>query len=90
LNTAIQKSKAPHSQPNSNAVQNVLNKSMTTDVEKPQYLSFTDFIKKRKIQVAKIFGKRRNRLIENEMYNKEALFHYEEEEHDVNDYPIKI
>lgn len=62
----------------------------TESIEKPQYLSFTDFVKKRRIQEVKALSRRRSRSIEKEMYEKDAL-HYEEEENDeIEEYPIKV
>jgi len=86
---AIQKSKAPHRQPN--AVHNVIKNTVPEQTEETQYLSFTDFVKKRKIQEAKSLGRRRSRLIEREMYDKDISFQYEEEEDDnIDEYPFKI
>ncbi|KAE9532705.1 hypothetical protein AGLY_009786 [Aphis glycines] len=89
LNMAIQKSKAPHRQ--SHAVHNVIKNTISEHTEETQYLSFTDFVKKRKIQEAKSLGRRRSRSIEREMYDKDVSYQYEEEE-DVNidEYPFKI
>lgn len=90
MNTAIQKSKAVHRQPN--AVEKVINNTVTESDEQPQYVSFTDFVKKRKIQEAKALGRRRARSIEKEMFDKELLYTVVEEENDykIEDYPIKI
>lgn len=87
----ILKSKAMHRQPN--AVQNTIKNIVTESIEKPQYLSFTDFVKKRKIQEAKALGRRRSKSIEKEMYDKENPSHnvYNETENDsIDDYPLKI
>ncbi|XP_060879871.1 putative ribosome-binding factor A, mitochondrial [Metopolophium dirhodum] len=89
LNMAILKSKAAHRQPS--AVHNVMKNTMTENTEETQYLSFTDFVKKRKIQEAKSLGRRRSRSIEKEMYDKDASSYYEEEEDDkIDEYPFKI
>lgn len=86
---AIQKSKAAHRQPN--AVTNVVKNTVTEYTEEPQYLSFTDFVKKRKIQEAKSLGRRRSRSIEKEMYDKDVPLHNEEEEDDkIDEYPFKM
>jgi len=88
---AISKSKAAHRQPS--AVHNVMKNTITENTEETQYLSFTDFVKKRKIQEAKSLGRRRSRSIEKEMYDKdESLYYdYEEEEDDkIDEYPYKI
>ncbi|KAL4119126.1 hypothetical protein QTP88_011978 [Uroleucon formosanum] len=89
LNMAISKSKAAHRQPS--AVHNVMKNTITENIEETQYLSFTDFVKKRKIQEAKSLGRRRSRSIEKEMYDKDESSYYEEEEDDkIDEYPFKI
>ncbi|XP_025196425.1 putative ribosome-binding factor A, mitochondrial isoform X1 [Melanaphis sacchari] len=88
LNTAIQKSKAAHRQPC--AAQNVMKNTVSEHTEDTQYLSFTDFVKKRKIQEAKSLGRRRSRSIEKEMYDKDVSWHYEEEDDNIDEYPFKI
>lgn len=89
LNTAVQKSKAVHRQPN--AVQVVANNTVTDSIDKPQYLSFTDFVKKRKILEVKALGRKRSRSIEKEMYDNDLSFYKEDEENDkIDEYPIKI
>lgn len=86
---AIQKSKAAHRQPH--AVHNVMKNTVPEHTEETQYLSFTDFVKKRKIQEAKSLGRRRSRSIEREMYDRDVSFQYEEEEDDnIDEYPFKI
>lgn len=88
LKTAVQKSKAPHRQ--ANAEQNVKN-IVTETIENPQYLSFTDFVKKRKIQEAKALGRRRSRSIEKEMYDNDlSLYDEEEENTQIDDFPFKV
>lgn len=80
-----------HRQPN--AVQNVIKNTDTESTEKPQYLSFTDFVKKRKIQEAKALGRRRSKSIEREMYDKEVASYdiYDDAENDnFDDYPLKV
>jgi len=66
--------------------------TVTEHTEETQYLSFTDFVKKRKIQEAKSLGRRRSRSIEKEMYDKDLSLNYEEEEDNdkINEYPFKI
>lgn len=67
--------------------------TVTESDEKPQYLSFTDFVKKRKIQEAKALGRRRAISIEKEMFDKELLqteIEEEENNYKIDDYPIKI
>lgn len=89
MNAAIHKSKATHRQ--SYAEQNILKHKSIESIEKPQYLSFTDFIKKRKIQEIKSLSKRRSRSIEKEMYDQDLLLDYEENEYsEIDEYPIKI
>jgi len=88
LNTAVRKSKAVHRQPN--AVQVVVNNTVTDSIDKPQYLSFTDFIKKRKILEVKALGRRRSRSIEKEMYDNDLLYKEDEENDQTDEYPIKI
>lgn len=89
---AIQKSKAVHRK--SNVAVN--DKNIASEViEKPQYLSFKDFVKKRKIQEVKALGRRRSNLIEKEMYDNDISLYYEEEEekeedNKIDDYPIKF
>lgn len=60
--------------------------------EQSQYLSFTDFVKKRKIQEAKSIGRRRSRLIEKEMYYNDVSFQYDDDEENnkIDEYPLKI
>lgn len=86
----ILKSKAVHRQPN--AVQNTMKNIVTESIEKPQYCSFTDFVKKRKIQEAKALGRRRSKSIEKEMFDKDIPSYdvYNEAENDIDDYPLKI
>lgn len=65
----------------------------TETIEKPQYLSFTDFVKKRRIQEAKALGRRRSKSIEKEMYEKDKLLYEEEEEEEndkIDEYPFKV
>lgn len=89
MNAAIQKSKASHRQPTT--VQNILNKNVTESIEKPQYLSFTDFVKKQKIQEVKALGRRRSRSIEKEMYDADLSLDYEEDvDNKIDEYPFKI
>lgn len=88
LNMAIKKSKALHRQPH--AVYNVIKNNVPEQTEETQYLSFTDFVKKRKIQEAKSLGRRRSRSIEREMYDKDISFQYEEEDDNIDEYPFKI
>lgn len=90
MNTALLKSKAVHRQPS--AVHNAMKNTVTEHTEETQYLSFTDFVKKRKIQEAKSLGRRRSRSIEKEMYDKDLSLNYEEEEDNdkINEYPFKI
>lgn len=88
---AVQKSKAVHRQ--INTVQNVVNNTMAEDIEKPQYLSFNDFIKKRKIQEAKALGRQKSRSIEKEMYFEtieSSNVHDEEEDNNIDEFPHKI
>lgn len=59
-------------------------------VVEPQYLSFTDFVKKRKIQEAKALGRRRSRSIEKEMYDQEFSFNNEEDNDNIDEYPLKV
>jgi len=90
---AILKSKAVHRQPS--VVHNAMKNTVTENTEETQYLSFTDFVKKRKIQEAKSLCSRRSRSIEKEMYDKDVLLNYEEEEEEedndkFHEYPFKI
>lgn len=74
-------------------MQNVENNTITENIEKPQYLSFKDFVKKRKIQEAKALGRRKSRSIKREMYIETigSLNAYDEEEDaDVEEFPYKI
>lgn len=74
-------------------MQNVENNTITENIEKPQYLSFKDFVKKRKIQEAKALGRRKSRSIEKEMYIETigSLNAYDEEEDaDIEEFPYKI
>lgn len=87
MNAVILKSKAAHRQ--SNTVKNI----EAETIEKPQYLSFTDFVKKRKIQETKALGRRRSKSIEREMYEKDKLLYEEEEEEEndkIDEYPFKV
>lgn len=88
MNASIQKAKAVHRLPS--AEQN--KKSIKTEnIAEPQYLSFTDFVKKRKIQEAKALGRRRTRSIEKEMYDQEFSLSYEEEDNNsIEEFPFKI
>lgn len=90
MNVSIQKSKAVHRQPNT--VQNVMKNTVTENIDSPQYLSFTDFVKKRKILEAKALGRRRSRSIEKEMYDNDVLLNNEEEVEDnkLEEFPFKI
>lgn len=89
LNMAVQKSKALHRQPNTVKVDT--NGVVIENVDKPQYISFTDFVKKRKILEIKALGRRRSRSIEKEMYDKDNMSYKNGEENDEKDeYPIKI
>lgn len=89
MNVAILKSKAAHRQ--HSGVHNVMRNTIIENTEETQYLSFTDFVKKRKIQEAKSLGRRRSRSIEKEMYDKDVSSHYEEEEDDkIDEFPFKI
>lgn len=89
MNASIQKAKALHRLPN--AVPNEKN-IKTESVVEPQYLSFTDFVKKRKIQEAKALGRRRSRSIEKEMYDRELSSNNEEEDdnNNIEEFPFKI
>lgn len=64
----------------------------TENMDSPQYLSFTDFVKKRKIQEAKALGRRRCRSIEKEMYDNHVLLNNEEEVdfNEIEEFPFKI
>jgi hypothetical protein len=88
LNASIQKAKAVHRL--SNNEQNKKNIKIES-VAEPQYLSFTDFVKKRKIQEAKALGRRRSRSIEKEIYDQEfSLSNEEEDNTNIEEFPFKI
>ncbi|XP_050432297.1 uncharacterized protein LOC126840525 [Adelges cooleyi] len=75
INASLQKSKAVHRQ--SNNTQNVMkNIGTSNSEEEPQYMSFKDFVKKRRIQQAKAYCSRRSRSIERDMYEEDLRSFY--------------
>jgi len=66
-----------------------MNNTVNDSIEKPQYLSFTDFVKKRKILEIKALN-RRSRSIEKEMYDDDISLYKEEDDDNIDEYPIKL